>query len=154
MMDYFIGCNTAQDAKARYRKWAKELHPDHGGSHETMVEMQRQYDAFIPKVDVHTDFFKNTGTFDFNRVYEDSFKFHKNHFDKQSYIYENARLSQQVVKLTEANQRLISQLQAKERLVDNLRIAIESLASENHKLKNELSKLPRTFWQKLVALFR
>lgn len=46
MMNYFKDCKTQDEAKALFRKLAKQFHPDHVGSNEKMVELQRQYDLF------------------------------------------------------------------------------------------------------------
>jgi curved DNA-binding protein CbpA len=45
-VNYFFDCSTKEEAKAKYRKLAKELHPDKGGKIESMKELQRQYDDF------------------------------------------------------------------------------------------------------------
>lgn len=45
-MNYFFDCATKEEAKAKYRKLAKELHPDKGGRESDMKELQRQYDDF------------------------------------------------------------------------------------------------------------
>ena len=42
--NYFQDCSTKEQAKERYRKLLKELHPDRGGSTEEFQEMQRQYE--------------------------------------------------------------------------------------------------------------
>lgn len=45
-MNYFFDCATKEEAKAKYRKLAKEFHPDKGGKASDMKELQRQYDNF------------------------------------------------------------------------------------------------------------
>jgi DnaJ-class molecular chaperone len=50
-MKYFFDCKTIEEAKARYRKLAMELHPDHGGSNAEMIELSRQYDAFLAEIE-------------------------------------------------------------------------------------------------------
>lgn len=45
-MKYFNNCKTKEEAKAEFRRLAKKLHPDAGGSQEGMVELQKQYDSF------------------------------------------------------------------------------------------------------------
>jgi prefoldin subunit 5 len=47
-MNYFSDCSTIAEAKKKYHKLAKSLHPDGGGTTEQMVELTRQYDAFMP----------------------------------------------------------------------------------------------------------
>jgi hypothetical protein len=43
--NYFLGCTSYVDVKARYKTLAKELHPDKAtGSHEKFVAMQAEYD--------------------------------------------------------------------------------------------------------------
>jgi curved DNA-binding protein CbpA len=46
MTSYFYDCKTKDEAKAKYRKLAKELHPDHGGNADRFKDMQSQYDGF------------------------------------------------------------------------------------------------------------
>jgi uncharacterized protein YdcH (DUF465 family) len=47
-MNYFIGCNNAQEAKKIYHELAMQFHPDVGGTNDKMIELKRQYDAWIP----------------------------------------------------------------------------------------------------------
>lgn len=44
-MSYFADCRTAEDLKKKYRKLAKQLHPDAGGSKETFQSMQAEFSA-------------------------------------------------------------------------------------------------------------
>ena len=41
---YFAECESIEDVKALFKKWAKKLHPDCGGSQEEFVEMKKEYD--------------------------------------------------------------------------------------------------------------
>lgn len=43
-IQYFADCPTKAHAKERYRKLAKELHPDQGGDGSAFQEMKRQYE--------------------------------------------------------------------------------------------------------------
>lgn len=43
--NYFAGCNTNAEIKAMYRKMAKALHPDCGGSEEAFKDLQQQFKA-------------------------------------------------------------------------------------------------------------
>ena len=45
MSSYFADCQTAEDLKKKYRKLAKLLHPDAGGSKETFQSMQAEFSA-------------------------------------------------------------------------------------------------------------
>lgn len=46
-MGYFYDCKTLDEAKKKYRAFAKELHPDMPiGSNEKMAELTKQYEAF------------------------------------------------------------------------------------------------------------
>lgn len=45
-MHYFYECKTKDQAKAKYKKLAKELHPDKGGSAQAFKDMQAEYDRF------------------------------------------------------------------------------------------------------------
>jgi hypothetical protein len=49
MNNYFENCETLDEAKKIYRKFAMELHPDKGGKHEDFVELGRQFESFRPK---------------------------------------------------------------------------------------------------------
>ena len=42
-MNYFINCKTLDDVKKLYKKLALENHPDRGGKHETMQQINSQY---------------------------------------------------------------------------------------------------------------
>lgn len=42
--NYFAGCNTNEEIKAMYKKMAKALHPDCGGSEEAFKDLQKQYE--------------------------------------------------------------------------------------------------------------
>ena len=47
MTSYFYDCLNKEEAKSKYRKLAKELHPDHGGTKEKFQDLQKQYESFI-----------------------------------------------------------------------------------------------------------
>lgn len=44
-MKYFKNCKCIEDVKETYRKLAKELHPDNGGSSQDFAEMMQEYKA-------------------------------------------------------------------------------------------------------------
>lgn len=46
-MTYFTGCNTPDEVRARYRKLAKENHPDLGGDTRTMQLINAAYEAAL-----------------------------------------------------------------------------------------------------------
>jgi len=43
--NYFSHCKSIEEIKKTYHKLIQENHPDHGGSHEIMVEINLQYEA-------------------------------------------------------------------------------------------------------------
>lgn len=54
MTNYFKDCKTAEELKQAYRKLAKKLHPDCGGSDDLFKELQNQFEnAFERLKDVH-----------------------------------------------------------------------------------------------------
>jgi curved DNA-binding protein CbpA len=48
-MTYFDDCTTQEQVKTKYRKLAKEYHPDHGGNTDTFKAMQKEYENWKPK---------------------------------------------------------------------------------------------------------
>ncbi|MBQ6175392.1 MAG: DnaJ domain-containing protein [Clostridia bacterium] len=44
MTKYFDHCTSVEELKKAYHKAAMQYHPDHGGSDETMKEVNRQYE--------------------------------------------------------------------------------------------------------------
>ncbi len=46
-MDWFAGCHTVPEIKARYRELAKRHHPDWGGDNETMKAINAAYHAAL-----------------------------------------------------------------------------------------------------------
>ncbi len=46
-MNYFLGITDIEQAKLRYRKLAKQLHPDKGGTAVDFQEMQAEYKEFL-----------------------------------------------------------------------------------------------------------
>ena len=49
-MKYFNECKTIDEVKARYKTLAKENHPDHGGSTETMQQINAEYAFACAKI--------------------------------------------------------------------------------------------------------
>jgi len=46
-MNYFLGITDIEQAKLRYRKLAKQLHPDKGGTAIDFQEMQTEYKEYL-----------------------------------------------------------------------------------------------------------
>lgn len=46
-MKYFLGITDIEEAKLRYRKLAKQLHPDKGGTAVDFQKMQVEYKGFL-----------------------------------------------------------------------------------------------------------
>ena len=46
-MKYFLGITDIEQAKLRYRKLAKQLHPDKGGTAIAFQEMQTEYKEYL-----------------------------------------------------------------------------------------------------------
>jgi len=46
-MNYFLGITDIEQAKLHYRKLAKQLHPDKGGTVVDFQEMQAEYKEFL-----------------------------------------------------------------------------------------------------------
>lgn len=98
MTNYFKDCANQQDAKTIFRRLAKSLHPDMGGSDEEMSQLKEQYDAFKPDVEKDTlsEKYKKTysyydgghsGSFgngfnDFNKQFQD--RMNNNPYGRQS----------------------------------------------------------------------
>jgi curved DNA-binding protein CbpA len=49
--NYFEGLNTEESIRRAYRTWAKELHPDVGGTDEQMKELGKQYLFALKAID-------------------------------------------------------------------------------------------------------
>lgn len=43
MKMYFTGANSAEDLKAMYHAWCKELHPDNGGNAAEFIAMRKEF---------------------------------------------------------------------------------------------------------------
>jgi hypothetical protein len=46
-MNYFEGITDLEQAKQRYREWAKQLHPDKGGTAIEFQKMQEEYKSLL-----------------------------------------------------------------------------------------------------------
>ena len=47
MLKYFIGVETIEELKKKYKELAKKLHPDLGGNKEKFQEMNNEYDKLL-----------------------------------------------------------------------------------------------------------
>jgi len=43
-MKWFVNCNSLDELKAAYRRLAKQMHPDYGGSKEAMADLNNEYE--------------------------------------------------------------------------------------------------------------
>ena len=48
--DYFCGCHSKEEVISSYKRFAKDLHPDGGGSNILFVELQRQYNIALSQI--------------------------------------------------------------------------------------------------------
>jgi len=48
---YFDKFQTQEEVRARYRRWAKMVHPDVGGDHEIMQEINAEYELKLAELD-------------------------------------------------------------------------------------------------------
>ena len=48
MKKYFDGITKLDELRKAYKKWAMELHPDHGGTNEEFRSMADEYHRMIP----------------------------------------------------------------------------------------------------------
>ncbi len=47
LKQYFKKCKTLKQGTKMYRELMMTLHPDHGGDHDEVIEMQRQFEVFV-----------------------------------------------------------------------------------------------------------
>ncbi len=60
-MKYFLGITDIEQAKLRYRKLAKQLHPDAGGTTVEFQKMQQEYKQLLNQVLQYKQTVKNSG---------------------------------------------------------------------------------------------
>ena len=53
MRKYFEGISKLDELRKAYKKWAMELHPDHGGTNEEFRAMAEEYHRMIPLMKNH-----------------------------------------------------------------------------------------------------
>lgn len=53
MKKYFDGITKLDELRKAYKKWAMELHPDHGGTNEEFRSMADEYHRMIPLMKNH-----------------------------------------------------------------------------------------------------
>jgi DNA repair protein RadC len=73
MKNYFQGCTTLDEAKAQYKKWVFELHPDvsQRDSEEEFKAMQNQFENFKPETEKYKTEFENHKAADFMDIIND-----------------------------------------------------------------------------------
>ena len=49
-MKYFKDCTTLNEVKKVYRHWAMKLHPDHGGAEADFLELSKQYEETVKRI--------------------------------------------------------------------------------------------------------
>lgn len=58
---YFKGCNSYEEAKARFKKLSKVLHPDEGGDKDSYIDMKKEFKEMYGKeIDAEKEKAKNT----------------------------------------------------------------------------------------------
>lgn len=75
-LNYFINCNSIDDAKQLYKKLAKEHHPDKGGDVEIMKLINNEYDFFCKKFSFNSDKSNDESNDDFemSQIFKDAIK--------------------------------------------------------------------------------
>ncbi len=54
--NYFYGCETVEDCKARYKELAKKMHPDAGGNDEEFQELLNQFNDAVADIQTESPF--------------------------------------------------------------------------------------------------
>lgn len=72
-LNYFQGCKTIHEAKARFRELAKKHHPDAGGDAKIFAEISNQMDAFMPSQPEHTNYYGKYSESNPKSDFEDAF---------------------------------------------------------------------------------
>jgi curved DNA-binding protein CbpA len=160
-MQYFHDCKDAGEAKSKFRKLAKEHHPDIGGDEATMKEIQRQYDAFgthSQHANIHEQAFRQAAdAFHQNGFGFSTFKF--NGFNRPSDNMFQATIEQLKTQISILNEDIkIKEKQIERKQHDNqclhkinddyLKI-IQHLQDVINDLNNHKEKLKNTPWNRL-----
>jgi curved DNA-binding protein CbpA len=136
-MKYFYDCIDEKQAKEKYRKLSKELHPDKGGSHEKMIDLQQQYDKFLKEINNTNEFRKiyeeNYCGKDYSQYesYDFGYKRYEPKYRSPSYEYEK----EEIKKLNTTIQILRESLSLERILVMNKQIEIDDLTQTINSLK-------------------
>lgn len=78
---YFQNCDTLEKIKAEYRRLALLHHPDRGGNHNVMVEINRTYETALQSLNKRdTNKTSNFGDYNFTRQQFDAFMWAKEFF--------------------------------------------------------------------------
>ena len=68
-MKHFQGITSASDVKTEFRKLAKKLHPDVGGSEEQMKQLQEEYQQALDDIGYEYEPDATEHAFDSERYY-------------------------------------------------------------------------------------
>lgn len=92
-MSYFYDCINEKQAKEQYRRLSKEFHPDKGGSHAKMIDLQQQYDRFLKEIN-NADKFRmySDEEYDAYEAYDFGYKRYEPKYRSPSYEYEQAEI--------------------------------------------------------------
>ena len=147
-MKYFIDCKTKDEAKAKYRKLAKKLHPDAGGNQEDMIDLQHQYESFEENIEVKFTQGFNDTIFGSENAFRESIynKYHTQNQDSpyfRTYTFNSstANHSGEVNRLRDENTKLRGQLYQYESVIKSKTNDVESLLRKNHLLEMENSAM-------------
>lgn len=117
-MNYFFDCATKEEAKVKYRKLAKEFHPDKGGKASDMKALQEQYDNFSEHD--HKSYFKHPFENESEQAFKDNIRnaFRQQNSNTHYHQYTN---SNEVQRLRDENHMLRGNIYQLESLYSSLK---------------------------------